>query len=163
MLRRVNILSGLLVITIGFIFLMYVPVSFIELIGFSSYSLRIVRVIPVIPMAIILIGIFSIATCFIEKSCPKIFFYLCIGIIITSLTFRLSPLIGGTYEFPSYTVVKYGFPLGWLVYTYAYNPVYSGPQPGFYGIEIILYFIDVAFWAYITRLFITKVRRYIRD
>ncbi len=162
MIRRVNILSGLIVIAIGFTFLIYLPVSLVELIGFSSYSLRIVHGIPVVPIVVILIGISSIATYFIEKMSPEIFFYICTGVIITSSTFGMTPAVGGVYEFPSFSVVKHGLPFGWLVYTYAYNPIFSGSQLGFHGIEIILYFIDVAFWAYITRLFIMNVRRYIR-
>jgi len=156
--RLLGAFSGIIVVILGGVFALKAPFMFDEFsVGHRSIShpLGIRRFIggipmelPILPVTMIILGVLTYALALRGRRYLTLPTSLCLGLIITSLTFAYR------YDLPGWTDnINFGYPFCWLTW----SPDF--PEPRIVGVLAPMFLIDVAFWSLVAWAAIFVVNR----
>jgi len=146
-LRLLAAVSGMIAVAVGATLAIKAPCLLVEHVGDADYSIGPFIPFPLLPTFIVVVGVFTFALALRGRRQLSPLTPVCLGLLITSLTFALPD--GGSIR-----IRKSGYPLAWLA---EFIPP-SWDQPAM-GVIALPFLIDLAFWTPIVGAIIFATRR----
>ncbi len=138
--RLLAAFSGTGATAVGVLLAVKAPSLLIEHATDSSYSLTRITHLPILPAIMVILGTGTFALALREYRHLSLLTSLCLGLVITSLTFIHCDMLG-------LRVAKYGYPLGCLAWIV---PPRMFGEPRIMGVVALPFLIDLALWSLIT-------------
>ena len=151
--RRLAMFSGIAVVFVGLVFALKAPFIFTEfLLGRTRilhYIGGILVEFPILPLALIILGVFTSALSLRGSRFLILPTSVCLGVVITSLTFMYRndlPRARVDFGYEKPHTADFGYPMPWLIW-HLYQ---LGPRiVGIVGVLAPTFLIDLAFWSLI--------------
>jgi len=139
--RLLAMFSGIIVVIVGVVFALKAPFIFTEF-DIGGYGIRRyiggipMEFFPILPVCVIILGLLTFALALRGRRYLTLPTFLCLGLIITSLTFMYR-----NDFWPHYTA-DFGYPFSWLTWSTLFVPRIVGVIPP-------MFLIDLAFWSFV--------------